>query len=344
MSGILGTISHWTKSPAPSSVNGDKEPRGTKRKAKGDPYDVLDDDDATPQKNTPSSLRTRSRISSEAPSSGTKGRPTSAGRTATKRRSRSLGVRKDDGVDGSRVDAAANLARAQEPQAARLHPQPEDEQSRASLAPVADMGIPEASNDTNSPNGPANKTATRTAKGKAKAKATQGDQADKGDEADQEEAQVDDGEELEVHAILQHRMAQDESGRVELLVHWEGETEEEATWEPEEEIQRGAAETLYAYWRTKGGRMNTLFIKPKNPPPQAYHVFKVLRHAKKPRGGFEFEVQWVGHPPTRPETTMEAEYKLRKVAPAALSEYWESIGGRDQFLTQRGRGKRPRTE
>ncbi|KAI0836494.1 hypothetical protein F5Y06DRAFT_273604 [Hypoxylon sp. FL0890] len=348
MSGILGTISHWAKSPAPRSVNGDKESRGTKRKAKGDPYDEIDDDDSTTQK-TPSSLRTRSRISSEAPSSSAKGRPSSAGKAATKRRSRSLGIRKDEGADGSRVDAPANLARAQEPQAARLHPQPEEEPPKSSLAPVADMGIPEVSNDANTgaaPNGPAKdepKPADKTSIGaaKGKGKATQGDQEDK---ADKKEAEVGEGEEHEVHALLQHRMAQDDSGRVELLVHWAGEKEEDATWESEEEIQRGAAETLYAYWKSKGGRINALFIKPKNPPPETYHVFKILRHEKKPRGGFEFEIQWVGHPPTRGETSMEAEPKLKKIAPAALEEYWGSVGGRDKFLTKRGRAKKARTE
>lgn len=45
MSGIINQI--WHKSPGPGhgpkSVNGDKESRGTKRKAKGDPYEDIDD-------------------------------------------------------------------------------------------------------------------------------------------------------------------------------------------------------------------------------------------------------------------------------------------------------------
>ncbi|OTA56635.1 hypothetical protein K449DRAFT_158879 [Hypoxylon sp. EC38] len=209
------------------------------------------------------------------------------------------------------------------------------------------MGIPQASNEDNTGitlNGPAqdepksvDKASTGTgAKGKAK--------TTEADEVDEKEAEIDEGEEHDVHALLQHRMAQDGSGRVELLVHWEGEKEEEATWEPEEEIQLGAAETLYAYWKAKGGRINALFIKPKNAPPETYHVFKILRHEKKSRGGFEFEVQWVGHPPKRGETSVEAEPKMKKIAPKAVEEYWESVGGREQFLASRGRGKRVRTE
>lgn len=50
MSGLLNSINTWrTKSPAPKPVNGDKEPRGTKRKAKGDPYDDIDDGKFSPR-------------------------------------------------------------------------------------------------------------------------------------------------------------------------------------------------------------------------------------------------------------------------------------------------------
>lgn len=42
MSSILTNI-FAKSSPAPRSVNGDKESRGTKRKAKSDPYDEIDD-------------------------------------------------------------------------------------------------------------------------------------------------------------------------------------------------------------------------------------------------------------------------------------------------------------
>lgn len=172
---------------------------------------------------------------------------------------------------------------------------------------------------------------------KGKSKATGTDQADKDSEADERE-------EHEVKGILAHRMAADDSGRVELLIQWVGETEEQATWEFENEVQDGADETLYTYWKAQGGRINALFIKPQNPPPEIYHVYKILGHDKKPRGGFEFEVQWVGHPPTRGETSVEGELKLRKIAPKALDEYWEDVGGRDKFLTKRGRGKKQRTE
>ncbi|KAI0843974.1 hypothetical protein F5Y00DRAFT_274700 [Daldinia vernicosa] len=327
MSNLLNKFAK--SSPAPRSVNGDKESRGTKRKAKSDPYDEIDDDE--PVQKTLSTQRTRSRISSEAANSSTKGRPISTGKT-NKRRSRSSGARKGEVTDGPRVDAAANLARAQEPGAARLHPQPEEEASTTSLVPVADMGVPESSNDNAGPTD--NDHAEDDTKGKEKATEVS--------RKEQTLTEADEHEEQEIQALLRHRMAQD--GRVELLVHWVGESEDDATWEAEEEIQRGAEETLYAYWKAQGGRINALFIKPKNAPIEIYHVFKLLGHEKKARGGFEFEVQWVGHPPTRGETSFEAEAKLKKVAPDALDQYWKDVGGREKFLARRGRGKKQRTE
>lgn len=55
-----------------------------------------------------------------------------------------MGARKND-----ITDAAANLARAQEPEAARLQPQEELEDkeqegnlTKSSMVPVADMGVP----------------------------------------------------------------------------------------------------------------------------------------------------------------------------------------------------------
>lgn len=40
---MMSAILNAFKSPAPGSVNGDKELRGMKRKAKGDPYEEIDD-------------------------------------------------------------------------------------------------------------------------------------------------------------------------------------------------------------------------------------------------------------------------------------------------------------
>ncbi|KAI2466269.1 hypothetical protein F4781DRAFT_434528 [Annulohypoxylon bovei var. microspora] len=346
MSAILNI---FAKSPAPGSVNGDKGSRGTKRKARGDPYDEIEDDE--PIQKTPSSLRTRSRISSEVPSSSAKGRPSSTAKP-NKRRARSMGVKKDDTVDGPRANnASANIDPPQEPRATRLQSQSEEEHTKSSLVPVADMGLPESSTDNNinvTSDGPAEdepkdepKPVDKTREAgvsKGKEKAT------RIDEAEEEQVEVDEREEHEVGSLLKHRMAGNGSGKVEFLVHWKGEEEDEATWELEEEIQGGAGEMLYAYWKAQGGRINALFIKPKNAPPETYHVYKILGHEKKARGGFEFEVQWVGHPATRGETSVEAEPKLRKVAPEALDQYWESVGGRDKFLARRGRNKKQRTE
>ncbi|KAI1388093.1 uncharacterized protein F4822DRAFT_302046 [Hypoxylon trugodes] len=347
---MSGTVA-WVPSPNSRSVSGDKESRGTKRKAKANPYDEIEEDE--PIQKTPLTHRNRTRISSETPSSNSKGRPTSVA-NSSKRRSRSLGVRKDD-----HVDATANLARAQEPEAARLQPQPQEETPQNPLVPEADMGVPDFSKEDNAAtapdipvsNGfkPYNDTSTKSkAKGKEKATTTATTTTTTTttnlDQANTNQGDPDPREEHEVHAILQHRMTRDGSGRVELLIHWEGETEEEATWELEEEIQKGADEILYAYWKSQSGRSAALFFRPKDPPPETYHVFNILNHKKRMRGGFEFEVQWVGHSTTPGETSMEAESKLRKIAPALLDKYWANKGGRDKFLAKRGRNKHLRTE
>ena len=114
---------------------------------------------------------------------------------------------------------------------------------------------------------------------------------------------------------------------------------EKATFEPEEEIQNGAADMLYEYWGMQGGRTQALFRTGDSPLPECYHVFKILRHEKHKKR-FVFEVQWVGYPATRENTTMEAESKLKSICPDLLHEYWESKGGRSRYLAKRGR---PRT-
>ncbi|KAI1469052.1 uncharacterized protein F4812DRAFT_425720 [Daldinia caldariorum] len=338
MSSVLNIFAK--SSPAPRSVNGDKQPRGTKRKAKSDPYDEIDDDE--PAQKTPSTQHTRTRISSETPNSSRKGRPSSTSKT-NKSQSRLRGTRKSEITDTARVDAVANLARAQEPEAARLHLQPKEESSQNSQVPVANMGVPEPSINANAtPSESANKKPQPGRPNQTRKNAKGKEKATEPSRTKQTQPETDEREEKEIQGLLQHRMAQD--GRVELLVHWAGESEDDATWEVEEEIQRGAEETLYAYWKAQGGRINALFIKPKNAPVETYHVYKLLGHERKIRGGFEFEVQWVGHPPTRGETSFEAEAKLKKIAPEVLEQYWRDVGGRDRFLARRGRGKKQRTD
>ncbi|KAI1076904.1 hypothetical protein F5B20DRAFT_554198 [Whalleya microplaca] len=348
MSSLLSHIAGFAaaRSPGPKAVNGDQESsRGVKRKAKVDPYDDLDEDDSVQK--TPTSQHPRSRPSpGGAPGSSASSR-TSAGRI--KRRGRPSGgaqISESSRADeSSRVDAPANLARAKEPQAARLDSEPEPENARNSLAPVADMGESgivsngKANNDNAATNNTVKAEPEDADNTPAKA-STKG----KGKQMENAAEDPDGREEHEILSLLTHRMIEDGNGQVELLVHWVGESEDDATWENEEEIQKGADETLYAYWKAQGGRLNALFIKPKNPPPETYHLFKILGHEKKPRGGFQFEVQWVGHAAIRGETSMETESKLRNIAPDALNKYWESVGGRHKFLAKRGRGKKARTE
>ncbi|KAK8095209.1 uncharacterized protein PG998_014433 [Apiospora kogelbergensis] len=131
--------------------------------------------------------------------------------------------------------------------------------------------------------------------------------------------------EMEVEKLLEHRQLSD--GSIEILVKWVGQPKEDASFEPEHEIQQGAAETLYDYWRAEGGRTKTLFYEGKDPLPETYHVFKILHHEKKGTG-FQLEVQWVGYPATSSNTSLEPEAKLKKICPKLLEEYWERQGSK----------------
>ncbi|KAK5633344.1 hypothetical protein RRF57_009058 [Xylaria bambusicola] len=327
-----------------------------------------DDDDIIPARKTPTSQRTaRSRLSSATPGSSSRPRPSLPGGGKRPRGRPSL----------KSQQAAAAAATADTVTTSKTTAEPDSAQTKAShtvpaqpdsLVPEAPMGGLELLGNhvasalpSSAPKSQPETAKESPAQEKEKAKSTktrqpppplprksqrEGNQREKVVEQQQQEQDEDDEdrrEEHEIHRLIKHRMVADRSGAVELLVQWEGEGEQDATWEAEEEIQQGAEETLYEYWRSQGGRISALFHKPKNPPPEIYHVFKILRHEKKNRGGFQLEVQWVGHSAERADTTMEVESKLKKIAPELLDAYWESVGGRAKYLAPRGRAKRART-
>ncbi|KAI6080109.1 hypothetical protein F4821DRAFT_277226 [Hypoxylon rubiginosum] len=343
MPGLSRMVATIFKSPTPRSMDGSMESHGTKRKATDDPYTKIKDDGLV-QKALSSTLYTRSPIPSKAPSSA----KNLSGEITSSRRDRLRGIQKSDVAD-----TTANLARVQGRKTTRLQPQcqsqPEADSKSAESprVPVAYMGIPgmHPAGVVN-PNGPSPEESKpideSPAKGDVNGQAKAAESQTHGSEEIQSD--INQCEEHKVHALLQHHMAQDDSGRVEFLVHWAGEGGDQATWEIEEEIQMGAEELLYAYWKAQGGRRNALFLIPKDAPDEVYHVYGILAHEKKTTGGFELKVQWVGHPPTDDETTMEPEYKLKKIAPEVLCQYWNSVGGRDQFLTRRGRSKKDGTK
>lgn len=153
---------------------------------------------------------------------------------------------------------------------------------------------------------------------------------------------VEDGDMHEIKKLLEHKVSDADQGRVLLLVQWVNDLE--GTWEPEEGIQDGASEILFDYWKKQGGRNKALFEKRKGAEPllkEQYFVYKILTH-ERARSTFQFEVQWVGYPAGKAQTSVETEAKLKKIAPELLEEYWELQGGRQQFLAKRGRAKKAR--
>ncbi|KAI1432536.1 hypothetical protein GGR50DRAFT_696956 [Xylaria sp. CBS 124048] len=347
------------------------DPRGAKRKARQELYEELhaSDDEPTPAQRTSSSAQptARSRVPSATPASSNNGtRPSQPAKRGIARPL--IKSNRDDASSKSAATATATaVTRTAVMAIAAVTESPSRTDQKASVSrpkgsvtrhtqqenstvPDAHMGALEppvyhASNTTKAQAAPDSTPRPETAtkplpQDKDAAKPSEAESAPPAKPA----YVYDTREEKEVSKILEHRMASEQNGAVELLVQFVGDSEKDATWEAEHEIQEGADEILYEYWKTQGGRINALFHKPKHPPPETYRVFKVLRHERKMRGGFQFEVQWVGHPSTRGETSMETETKLKNIAPALLATYWESVGGRDKFLASRGRAKRSRTE
>ncbi|KAK7928428.1 heterochromatin protein [Apiospora marii] len=141
----------------------------------------------------------------------------------------------------------------------------------------------------------------------------------------------------EIEKLLTHRLVSDDE--VEILVQWSYEPDN-ASFEPEVEIQQCAPKVLYEYWMAQGGRTEALYQKDRDAPLAVYHAFKILRHERR-KGAFQFEVQWVGYPATTGNTSLEPEDKLRDICPELLEEYWKSQGGRDKCFAKCGRGKKP---
>ncbi|KAI0015289.1 hypothetical protein F4780DRAFT_764497 [Xylariomycetidae sp. FL0641] len=327
------------------ATNSSPLPRGTKRKAKIDPYDDVGGDEeisktATGSPASATRRRGRPRLSGDAPTGTLRSRPSSS-RPPSSRSQRASRASLDSRAEelparDARMDARPNLSRAKVPAAQRLQAD-EDDAERRPLAPVADMGGLDLLDAR-----PPAQTAAPVAK-PAKETTDTPPSTRKGKRKSAQAASNEDGdnrEQKEIEKIIKHRVAADGTGSLELLVHWEGEKAEDASWEAEHEIQESAAETLYDYWRAQGGRVAALFIKPKNPPREVYHVFKILRHQKTPGRGFQMEIQWVGHSDARGETTWEPETKIRKTAPALLEQYWEAQGGRQAHVGKRGRPKK----
>ncbi|KAK8879020.1 hypothetical protein PGQ11_000314 [Apiospora arundinis] len=334
MSALFSNLKGFMSPSKPSSANGDnhlnnedKMSRGQKRKA--DPYDVVpDEEDEAPQPSSSTAQRVRSRVSTDAPPSTSSKARQSAGKI--KRRSRSMG--KPAGVDldssPSKPSASQTTTPAQ-PNGANGDTAEEDK-AKASKVPVANMGGDELLQN----NGVAPAASDKPADNDADHMVQNALEKREFDNT------AEDGE-TEIDKLLKHRRLAD--GSVEILVKWVDEPEEDATYEPEEEIQRGAAETLFDYWKSQGGRTDVLFYVGKSPPSETYHVFKILNHEKK-KTVFQFEVQWVGYPATPGNTTMEPETKLKKICPELLEEYWASKGGREMHLAKRGRAKKARSD
>jgi hypothetical protein len=138
----------------------------------------------------------------------------------------------------------------------------------------------------------------------------------------QDEASLEDDTEYTVSHITSHRVDPTD-GSIELLVHWENPDVNEATWEPEENLQENALDAVTSYWETvEGGR---LAVRP-------YEVLAIrghewLRKGKAKARTLHFEVEWLGYK----QRTMEPWRRFTKDQPKLVEEYFQLIGGRPQL-------------
>ncbi|KAJ8104857.1 hypothetical protein ONZ43_g7656 [Nemania bipapillata] len=233
---MAALLNFWS---SPNKQNGTSaDTRGTKRKAKADPYEPMeeepvvadseewmngtdDEDDIIPARKTPTSQRTaRSRLSSATPGSSTRPRVSVTGKRPRGRPS--LKSQQGDTSDvavPSRIDAEANSVRAKAPNTKPMQPD--------SLVPEAPMGGLEllGNNTANAsaasvpvpePKTTVDETAPKD-KGKSKQTETMSTEQAGGEEAEveqKEENDVEEGEgegedareEHEIEKLLKHRM------------------------------------------------------------------------------------------------------------------------------------------
>ncbi|KAK8013775.1 BTB/POZ domain protein [Apiospora marii] len=292
--------------------------RGAKRKPERSDVDT-DDYIATGLLPPARQRRVRSRLSIEAPAPDFEARPPAAMVT---RHSRSIGRRA--------IEHTATPPKPSETRPEAPAQQYTKDACDVSKVLVANMGSTELlQSNGNTLTTPDSATLGRPVDNTKRMNENAGDQNNASNSTEDTE--------MEVEKLLEHRQLAD--GSVEILVKWVGEPKEDASFEPEHEIQRGAAETLYDYWRAIGGRTKTLFYEGKDPLPETYHVFKILHHEKKGTE-LQLEVQWVGYPATSSNTSLEPEAKLKKICPELLEEYWERQGGREKYIGRRGRPRR----
>ncbi|KAH6983447.1 hypothetical protein BKA56DRAFT_631750 [Ilyonectria sp. MPI-CAGE-AT-0026] len=108
--------------------------------------------------------------------------------------------------------------------------------------------------------------------------------------------------------ILDHRWT---DNAIDVKVAWE---EGPATWEPEENLHRDARESLFAYWKSVGGR-------PLNPvDPDLFVIFAIRKHSRNKK---RLLVEWLGY--DAKEMTWLPVAAVEETASEVVAEYWKGL-------------------
>lgn len=110
-------------------------------------------------------------------------------------------------------------------------------------------------------------------------------------EEEEEEDDEDSDAEYEVEAITKFRRDPADSRVTQLSTKWRGYPLTHNTWEAELDlIHEGAADTVYAFWTSRGGRNAALRLDHRRGPYVAYRILRRVESAAVPT----VLVQWLG--------------------------------------------------
>ncbi|KAM5350223.1 hypothetical protein ACJ41O_006728 [Fusarium nematophilum] len=128
------------------------------------------------------------------------------------------------------------------------------------------------------------------------------------DDEPEEDDEMEDEEQYDFVRIMNHRWTKN---KMQLHIQWKTGP---STWEPEENFHRDAPDSLFDYWRSKGGR-------PQNPKnPDMYDIFAIRDHSRNKR---RLLVEWVGY--EREDMTWMPRKAVEETAKVMVDDYFANL-------------------
>ncbi|KAI5456719.1 hypothetical protein BGZ63DRAFT_87928 [Mariannaea sp. PMI_226] len=123
----------------------------------------------------------------------------------------------------------------------------------------------------------------------------------------------DEDEQYSFTRFLDHRQTGNDND-IEILVEWD---QGSPTWEPETNLHHDAPDTLFAYWKSQGGR-------PLNPEdPDLFEIYAIRKHSKNKK---RLQVEWLGY--DKSEWTWLPSSVVEETAREVVEAYWRDQKGK----------------